>query len=244
MAVLPGSGRVTSESSLLQRSLAAKSQAIARLTFVIESEELVRILCHAERASVNAESEFQLAVQTDWASLAVEDRTRDIARLWTLAQPAVSAFVSSIVRNFRDRDDVLQEVAVAVIDSFESYDPSRPFVAWAIGIARNHVRNYLRGQERDRHVFSLESEAMDSVAQAFVEVAPTVSSRSAFLAECIDTLGNRAKKLCGLRYAEGQQPTAIGQSLDMTPNSVAKALQRIREQLRDCIERKRTAQEA
>ena len=174
----------------------------------------------------------------------MEDRTREIARLWTLAQPAVSAFIGSIVRDFRDRDDVLQEVAVAVIDSFDSYDPARPFVAWSIGVARNHVRNYLRGQRRDRHVFRFDSEAMDSVAEAFVEVAPTVSSRSAFLTECIETLGDRAKKLCGLRYAEGQQPAAIGQSLAMTPNSVAKALQRVREQLRDCIERKRLAQEA
>ena len=109
----------------------------------------------------------------------MEDRTWDIARLWTLAQPAVSAFVGSIVRDFRDRDDVLQEVAVAVIDSFQSYDPSRPFVAWAIGVARNHVRNYLRGQKRDRHVFSLESEAMDSVAQALLFLVPPVRGESA-----------------------------------------------------------------
>ena len=43
-------------------------------------------------------------------------------RLWTLAQPVISAFVTSVVRDFAARDDVLQEIAVAVIESFERYD--------------------------------------------------------------------------------------------------------------------------
>lgn len=59
----------------------------------------------------------------------VDESTRQATRLWTLAQPAVSAFVTSVVRDFRDRDDVLQDVAVAVVDSFDSYDPQKPFVA-------------------------------------------------------------------------------------------------------------------
>lgn len=67
----------------------------------------------------------------------MDESTRQATRLWTLAQPAVSSFVSSVVRDFRDRDGVLQEVAVAVIESFESYDSKRPFLAWAIGVARN-----------------------------------------------------------------------------------------------------------
>jgi len=50
----------------------------------------------------------------------MDDQTRQAARLWTLAQPAVSAFVTAVVRDFKDRDDVLQDIAVAAIESFEA----------------------------------------------------------------------------------------------------------------------------
>ena len=35
----------------------------------------------------------------------MDDKTRQAARLWTLAQPVVSAFVTSVVRDFAARDD-------------------------------------------------------------------------------------------------------------------------------------------
>ncbi len=51
------------------------------------------------------------------------DEQLDSHRLWTLAQPTVSAFVVSVVRDFAARDDLLQETAIAVIESFDRYDP-------------------------------------------------------------------------------------------------------------------------
>ena len=57
----------------------------------------------------------------------IDKTTREVTRLWTLAQPRISAFVSSMVRDYRDRDDLMQDIAVAVFDSFDSYDPGRPF---------------------------------------------------------------------------------------------------------------------
>ena len=58
----------------------------------------------------------------------MNDQTRQAARLWTLALPGVSAFVTSMVTSMADRDDVLQETAVAVIDSFGKYDPDQPLL--------------------------------------------------------------------------------------------------------------------
>ena len=53
----------------------------------------------------------------------MNEKTLQATRLWTLAMPGVSAFITSIVRNFEDRNDILQDTAVAVVESFEKYDP-------------------------------------------------------------------------------------------------------------------------
>ena len=52
----------------------------------------------------------------------------DATRQWTLAVPAVSAFVTSLVRGFADRVDVLKDTAMAVIEAYPRYDPGRLFV--------------------------------------------------------------------------------------------------------------------
>ena len=166
----------------------------------------------------------------------IDDNTRQAARLWAVAQPVVSAFVTSIVRDFTARDDVLQEVAVAVIESFHRYDAERPFGAWALGIAQNQVRLYLRRVRRDRLVF--DEETMIYLAAAFVAESSEGSSRNLdSLQDCMRRLEGRARRLCELRYRDDLKPAAIAKRVGMTANSVAKALQRIRGQLRECVER-------
>lgn len=163
----------------------------------------------------------------------MDTRVVQATRLWTLAQPVVSAYVTSVVRDFSVRDDLLQDIAVAVIESFDRYDPSRPFAAWALGIAQNHVRLFLRRLRRDRVVFS--DETIAALAIAFE--APAASPALDHLPGCLEKLDARSRRLCDLRYVHDLKPAAIGQSVGMSANAVAKALQRVREQLRACLER-------
>lgn len=164
------------------------------------------------------------------------NRTEDIMRRWTLAQPAVSAYLTGLVRDFATRDDLLQDVAVAVLESAERYDAARPFVGWAIGIARNTVRQHYRQSGREPLVF--DDDLTGQLAVAFEQTASDRGQSLDLLQDCLPQLEGRASTICSLRYTEGLKPAAIAQALGMRANSVSKALQRIREQLRDCIEAK------
>ncbi|MEP4680246.1 MAG: sigma-70 family RNA polymerase sigma factor, partial [Rhodopirellula bahusiensis] len=126
------------------------------------------------------------------------------------------------------------ETALAVLNSFDSYDSSQAFQGWAIGIARNQIGLYLRRRRRDRLVFS--EETIANLQTVFDESSPP--DELDHLPTCIDQLAGRARKICDLRYQKGLKPAAISEQIGMTANSVAKALQRIREQLRECIEDK------
>lgn len=178
-------------------------------------------------------------VEESWRSelsLAMDDLARQATRLWTLAQPTVSAFLVSVVRDFGDRDDLLQETAVAVIESFHGYDPSKSFVGWALGIARNQVGLYLRRRGRNAIVF--DSEAVERLATAFEYVTPDETRRLDHLRECLQGLEGRTRRICDLRYRDDLKPAAIATAVGISTNAVAQALHRIREQLRHCIERK------
>lgn len=170
----------------------------------------------------------------------IDERTRRVTRLWTQAQPKVSAFVISVVRDFRDRDDLIQDIAVAVFESFDSYDPARPFTKWAMGVARNQFKIYLRKRQRALNLF--DPDTVQALESAFAELPPMESRQLDFLGECLQNLDTKGRELCELRYQDNLKPTAISQKLNLPGTAVRKALQRIRDQLRSCIELKASAE--
>ena len=136
----------------------------------------------------------------------MDNQTRQAARLWTLAQPVVSAFVLSIVRDFSVRDDVLQETAVAVLESFERYDTSRPFVSWAIGVAQNQIRLYWRREKRNQLIF--DDDVIEHMAESFQTSPAEQIDSLAFLRDCLNQLDGRARQLIELRYTRNLKPAA------------------------------------
>jgi RNA polymerase sigma-70 factor (ECF subfamily) len=165
----------------------------------------------------------------------VDESMKKAMRQWTIVQPIVSSFVHSMVRDYSTRDDLMQDIAIAVLESFDRYDSSQPFAAWAIGIARNHVRLYFRAVHRSRLRFS--DSILDLLSEEFAATDTREIHRLEHLQTCLDQLDGRAKELCRARYAEGQKPQQIADWLGGSPNGIAKALQRIRERLRECIDR-------
>ncbi len=58
------------------------------------------------------------------------------------------AFIGSMVRDRAAREDVLQETALVLWREFERYDRSRPFGAWARGIAANLLKQHWEREAR------------------------------------------------------------------------------------------------
>lgn len=167
----------------------------------------------------------------------MDPRTRQAFTLWTQAQPSVSAFVHALVGDRSDRDEVLQTTAIAVLESIGSYDPSRPFLPWALGIARREVANLRRDAMKARSRFAaLSDAAVDALAAAVVEIHDRERSKLEHLTACIERLDRRAREICDLRYRAGLKPARIADMLGLHPNTVSKALERLRDELRACIE--------
>ena len=131
---------------------------------------------------------------------------------------------------------MVQDIAVAVFESFEQYDRERPFIQWAMGVARNQFKNYLRQRKRHLAVFDLET--IGALESAFADLPATEIRELDFLQECLQKLDEKGLQLCDLRYRKGLKPAAISEAIKVSGTAVRKSLQRVREQLRVCVERK------
>lgn len=155
------------------------------------------------------------------------------AKLWMQSQHALGGFVCVHVPDHHLAEDIIQEVAELAADRFEQYDPTRPFIGWLIGIARNRIAQAHRVKGRRPIVFS--SEVLDSVANAYIQMQPTEDDRLDGLNTCMAKLSDRHRRVIELRYARQLTSEQIADQVACSPRAVTSMLQRIRAALRQCV---------
>jgi len=162
---------------------------------------------------------------------------QSLAPLWEQARPAVFAYLTASVYDFHRAEDLLQEVAVAIAGQFGQYDRGRPFLAWAMGIARNRTLLYFREQARDRRHFSENTlHLLDAAAQE-MDSAEGRGKREA-LRECLRQVNGRRRWALEMRYSAGLKIADIAAQLSITGNAVKILLHRVRASLEECVNRK------
>ncbi len=161
---------------------------------------------------------------------------QELAGLWTRAQPAVAAFVQTVVRDFHEAEDLVQKVAEAAVIKFHEYDRSRSFTGWAIGIARYEVLRRRRDHATDRHCF--DSEAMEQIAAAFDRLEGQLDPMRQALRDCVALLTGRNRTVIEMRYGEASDIDDIARRMRMKPNAVYVLLHRVRGMVRRCVEQR------
>jgi RNA polymerase sigma-70 factor, ECF subfamily len=159
-----------------------------------------------------------------------------LARQWTEAQPVVGAYILSLIPDFHQAEDVLQQVAVLLVREYEKYDPARPFLPWALGIARNMVLKSRRDVARSSEHF-LGELLMDQIQAAFQEPNDNWGAVRKALYLCLGKQPRKVLELLRWRYAYDLKPGEAALKMGITAGAARVMLHRAREVLRRCIQR-------
>lgn len=146
------------------------------------------------------------------------------------------AFIGALVMSPAAREDVFQEVALTLWRQAQQYDPSRPFGAWARGIAANKV---LQHRDLDRRFpVSFSPESIRAIVDAFDRSEPEPSARAEALRACLGLLPGEHRQLIELRYEHELDPHEIGRRTGRSVDAIYQALCRIRARLEECVRRR------
>ena len=146
----------------------------------------------------------------------------------------MNAYVFAAVRGLHDAEDVVQQVALTAARRFDEYDASRPFVAWALWLAKSRIADHYRKQGRERLVFS--AAMLDQLAEALSHPEPERSARQEALERCIEKLPEKSRQLLERRYEDDSTMEDVAAAVNSTVASVRVMLFRIRNLLAECIE--------
>ncbi|MEM1353832.1 MAG: sigma-70 family RNA polymerase sigma factor [Planctomycetota bacterium] len=156
------------------------------------------------------------------------------------SQPTVAAYIASVVWDRHHVEDLVQEVATVVAEKVDLYEPERPFLPWALGIARNLILKYMQRRSRDPLVF--DGDLLGDLAQAHIRLADGAKSRKAALHECVGRLTSQRKDLIEKRYFRGIGIKPLARELGRSEAAVSMLLLRIRQSLARCIRERLAAQ--
>jgi RNA polymerase sigma-70 factor (ECF subfamily) len=150
---------------------------------------------------------------------------------------AVHAFVALKLPVPHLVDDLTHETFVFAFRHIAEFTPGTSFRAWLRAIAANKVRaeieRHLR-EERNRLAYAERRELDEALATPATPDAPEIEALHA----CLDAVPDPLRTLLNLRYHDEHSSEEIATRLGRSLAWVRTTLCRVRQQLRDCIERK------
>ena len=174
--------------------------------------------------------------------MTVEIFTRsDAIRLIDQYQSAIYRYIYACVRTHVDAEDIFQDVSVIIFESISRLQSEKAFFAWSREIAFKQVLAFLRSRKREKlvnpHVVAALAEAAGRVEDSDI--------RQEALFECLEKLPSRSRDLITLRYSDSVQGVdEVAAQYELSVNAVYARLNRIKQILRDCVQRHLSREES
>ena len=164
-----------------------------------------------------------------------EDRS-EFVRLLTRHERQVYAYILSLVPNWADADEILQETNMRLWDQFERFKTGTDFGAWARTVAHYQVLTFRKRIGRERVHFSQEFvDAVQAEYEAPSTSEETPEARRQALQKCIEKLGPGQQEMLQRTYSGEHSIKDVAGQLKRPASAVYKALSRIRRALYDCV---------
>lgn len=156
---------------------------------------------------------------------------------WLLAQSQfrLKAYILSLLSSADEADDILQETNTYILTHLDKYERGTNFKAWSFQIAFFRVKSHIRDRQRRGYV-ELPDDLIEHISYAASEYYSSPNPRLQSLHLCIQKLSSKERLLLRLKYIEQGSITKLADQTNQTANSLHKALSRIRQALRSCVE--------
>lgn len=151
----------------------------------------------------------------------------------------ILGFILALTRDYDAAEEVLQEVALVIIEEANHQTVVGHFPSWAQGIARRRVADYYRKRNRRHAIEQLSGTMTEVVCQAFAENEELLDrhqERMKALMQCLTRLTGRSRDVIVGFYQQRQSIQQLADALAWQANSVKVALSRARKLLADCIQ--------
>ena len=163
--------------------------------------------------------------------------SEEAVRLVLAHRTMLNGYIRGMIHDPTLAEDAFSDVTLAILRSWDRYDPTRSFEAWARGVARRVAFSNLRRESRqpcllDQEVLELIALEIDAMG-----TEATLDSRKEMLHGCVQRLPPRHQQLIQFRYFENRSYPEISALVGKSVGSLYVIFNRVHKALSTCIER-------
>ena len=157
----------------------------------------------------------------------------------TRHQQALRAYIVSLMPGMDGVQDVLQETNLVLWEKRGKFKPGTHFQAWAYAIARYEVKAHRR-KAIALGVTTLDDDLIEELAERGEKTPEELEQRLRSLDKCLGKLQDKERQLIEHRYFSGATLESFSAACGRPVDSLRVSLFRIRDALRQCINKELT----
>jgi RNA polymerase sigma-70 factor (ECF subfamily) len=150
-------------------------------------------------------------------------------------QRRILTYLTAVVGDLADAEDLLQETSVVLWGKFAEYQPGTDFCAWAIKIAQFKALQHLR--KTGRREALLRKEVPTLLANQASQMSGKLELEQRALSTCLERLPQRLRRVIRERYERGAQVKSVAELIGLSAVTVRKMLRQAYSLLLACINR-------
>lgn len=145
-------------------------------------------------------------------------------------------YIMTLIPRRDDAEEILQRTAAILWERSPEFDQRRPFLPWALRFAYFEALNFRKELARDRLVFR--AEVLDAIVETRSALEGELDQRREALRKCLDAFPERDRDLLQRRYCDSATIAEMADEVGKTAKALYRRLDRIRELLADCVQRR------
>jgi RNA polymerase sigma-70 factor (ECF subfamily) len=150
-------------------------------------------------------------------------------------QRRINSYILSVVPNFSDADDIMQETISVMWRKFDDFEVGTDFAGWGLKVAYYCILDYRKKKGKDRLVYN--EHIFQQINEIAKEKQDDTDTRIKYLRRCIKKLKADDQRLLKARYELNYNANSLAAQLDRSVQYVYKHLARIHHTLNLCIKR-------
>jgi RNA polymerase sigma-70 factor (ECF subfamily) len=160
-------------------------------------------------------------------------------------EPMLLAYVMSLVADPSLAEDIAQETFLIAYRKITELRKPELFGAWLRGIARLQALSTLRKRGLEVPFEPAVLEAMEDIFGSLEQSQDTERWQEKFqvVEDCFRELPQKLQQVCQLHYFDDQKTQAIADALRLGLSAVLKRLERARDAIRQCVEKRLKVEE-
>jgi RNA polymerase sigma-70 factor (ECF subfamily) len=156
-------------------------------------------------------------------SITADSATKEFISLLSINQIRIYAYIISIIGNFNDADDIMQETTIKMWQKFSEFESGTDFLTWGICIAYYKIKEF----RKKRNVPQLSDELIDILHKKAPEQINNTNLYIEKLDDCLRKLKIADYTLVSHRYISGYSVVELSKRFNVTIQAIYLRLSKI-----------------